>query len=150
PGFGPLKRWRAALDSLVMLAFWIALGVRLGAHDSLFAIVLPMLVANFVVLSYVSTNHMLSPLAPGPYTLKCSLSIRVPAMVDAAPLWFSNQIDPPLSPSMPSCHYPRVREVLRRHFGEGYLAPPHWRALWALLETGRVYDGPDALLDPFT
>lgn len=150
PGFGGLRRARAALDSAVMLAFWAALGAYLGPRCALFVIVLPMLVANFVVLSYISTNHMVSPLAAEPNTMVTTLGVSTPAAVDGLHLWFSHHVEHHLFPSMASHHYPKVREVLRRRFGEAYVTPPHWRALYVLLRTGRVYDGSDALIDPFT
>jgi len=51
---------------------------------------------------------------------------------------------------MCSRYYPPVRQSLRRHLGDRYLAPPHWRALLSIVRTPRVYDGFQALIDPFT
>ena len=149
-GFHALKRGRARLESLVMLCFWIGLGVALGGHDALFVILLPMLFGNFVVMSYISTNHMVSPLSTDPRTLKTTLGVTSPPLVDVAHLWFSHHVEHHLFPSLPSDRYPKVRAVLRRRFGDAYLTPPHWRALLTLVRTGRVYDGPDALIDPQT
>src|SRR5918998_1007791 len=63
PGYGRLNRKRAVVDSVLLAAFWIGISIALGVRGTLLAVVIPMLVANFVVLSYVITNHMLRPLS---------------------------------------------------------------------------------------
>ena len=64
PDFCRLRRRRAALDSAALAGFWILVGVLAGPSGALFVVVIPMLVSNFVVMSYIVTNHMLCPMAP--------------------------------------------------------------------------------------
>ena len=47
-------------------------------------------------------------------------------------------------------YYPLVRESLRRHAGDRYLAPSHWRALLTLYQTPRHYVTYDELMNPLT
>jgi fatty acid desaturase len=149
PGFERLNRRRAATESAVMLAFWVALSLSIGARPTVFVVIVPMLVANFVVLSYVVTNHMVRPLAATTETLQTTMSVSTNRLLDRFHFHFSHHVEHHLFPAMSSCMAPRVRNVLERHFAPQYLAPAHWRALLAVLQTPRIYDGPVMLVDPY-
>ena len=59
PGFTWL---RAVAETAVVAASWIGLGVAIGPGGALLIIVAPMLLANAIVMAYITTNHMLRPL----------------------------------------------------------------------------------------
>jgi fatty acid desaturase len=149
PGFQGLNRRRAAIDSAIMAAFWIAVCAAVGPRGTVFVVVLPMLVANFVVLSYIVTNHMVRPLVTTTETLQTTMSVTTAGPLDRLHFHFSHHVEHHLFPAMSSCMAPRVRTVLQKHFRTQYLAPAHWRALLAVLQTPRVYDGPTTLVDPY-
>src|SRR5262249_7707007 len=54
-----LRRRRAIVESVLLWCFWIALGFVLGARGAFFAIFVPWLILNFIVMSYIATNHFL-------------------------------------------------------------------------------------------
>ena len=150
PDFCRLRRRRAVLDSAALAGFWILVGVLAGPSGALFAVVIPMLVSNFVVMSYIVTNHMLCPMAPSRDTVRTTMGVTVHKILDVLHFHFSHHLEHHLFPAMCSRYYPLVRQSLRRHLGDCYLAPPHWRALLDVARTPRVYDGAQALVDPFT
>jgi fatty acid desaturase len=139
PPFRRLNRRRAALDSLAMAAFWIAVAVMAGPRGALFAVVIPMLTVNCVMLSYVVTNHMMRSLADGPDSLATTMSVSTWKALDLLYFNFSHHVEHHLFPSMSPRYYPLVRRSLRRHAGDRYLAPGHWQALRQVYRTPRFY-----------
>ncbi len=150
PDFAPLRRRRAIVDSAGMALVWIGIAMAAGPAGAVYVVLVPMFVANAVVSSYIITTHMLCPLVDRPDTLKTTMSVTTPRIVDLAHFHFSHHVEHHLFPGMCSRFYPLVRRVLVRDFGGRYLAPPYWRALGRLIVTPRIYDGPEELVDPFS
>ncbi|MCG8425379.1 MAG: fatty acid desaturase [Proteobacteria bacterium] len=148
PGFGRLSRRRAAIDSLLWASFWLLLGTSLGPYRALLCVIIPMLVANAIIMSYISTNHMMSPMVEGDDVLDSSMSVTSWRIVDAIHFHFSHHVEHHLFPSMGSDQSPHIRRLLERIAGHRYLAPAHWRALLMLYRTPRVYVEPRVLYDP--
>jgi len=148
PGFERLRRRRASADSLGMMLFWAALGALSGPRGALLAVIAPMLVANAVLMSYITTNHMLRPLTDARDTLSTTMSVTTARVLDRIHFNFSHHVEHHLFPAMCSCYYPLVRRSLRRHAGDRFLAPPHWWALYVLFRTPRYYDGARTLVEP--
>ena len=147
-GFAPLKRARAGADSALMAALWIALGAWLGAYRSLITILIPMMTANAVAISYISTNHLLRPQVDRSDVLASSMSVTTYRWLDRLHFNFSHHVEHHLLPSMNTSYAPLAREVLQRLAGARYLAPRHWQTLILLFRTPRVQDGKRALVDP--
>jgi fatty acid desaturase len=148
PPFLGLNRWRAALDSAVMAAFWIGVGVLAGPRGTLLVVVVPMLTVNFVMMSYVVTNHMLRPLADRTDSLGTTMSVTTVRALDLLFLNFSHHVEHHLFPSMSPRYYPLVRRSLYRHAVDRYLAPSHWRVLRLVFRTPRFYADPQTLVRP--
>lgn len=148
PGFDRLRRRRACLDSAVMLSIWVAVFAIVGAVRGVFIVLIPMVVANFAIMSYIGTNHLLRPLAEGAGPLETSMSITSPKWCDLLFFHFSHHIEHHLFPAMATCFAPLVRRALIEQYGARYLAPPHFRALRLLFVTPRLYEG-DRLVDPW-
>jgi fatty acid desaturase len=146
----PLPAAAALLLSVVVggLLFWVGLGLTIGVWPSLLAIVVPMLVANTSVMSYVATNHLLQPLVDDDDQLAASMSVTTHPWLDLIHFNFSHHVEHHLFPAMSSKYFPLVRAKLRRHAGDRYLAPPHWRALRMVFGTPRFHDPRDVLVDP--
>lgn len=146
--FRGFKRWRAVLEWALMAGFWVALAAWAGPPGALLGVAIPMVTANFVIMSYVTTNHLMRPLSEDYDSLRTTLSVRTLWVFDLLHLHFSHHIEHHLFPSLCHRYYPQVRASLKRHAPDLYLDPPHWRALWVLFTTPRVYDGPDHLINP--
>jgi len=65
--FARMNRRRAIVDSAVCAAAWAAVAVLAGPVGSLYVMVVPMIVANATVMSYIATNHFMRP-RPRPTT----------------------------------------------------------------------------------
>jgi fatty acid desaturase len=144
-------RWARALgETGVVAAFWVGLALAIGPRGAFLVIVLPMLLANAIVMAYITTNHMLRPLTDKPECLATTMSVTTLGAIDAMHLHFSHHVEHHLFPAMSHRYYPLVRKSLRRHAGEQYLAPAHWRALFTLYRTPRHYVTYDELINPLT
>jgi fatty acid desaturase len=144
-------RWARALGETAMVAaFWVGLGLSVGPRGALLVIVIPMLLANAIVMAYITTNHMLRPLTDVPDCLATTMSVTTLRAIDAIHLHFSHHVEHHLFPAMSPRYYPLVRRSLERHAGGRYLAPSHWRALSTLYQTPRHYATYDELINPLT
>jgi len=128
-GFESLDRPRAIAETVAMALLWVGLGWWIGPWASLVAIVIPMLVANTSVMSYVVTNHLLLPLVEDDDQLATTMSVTTHRWLDLLHFNFSHHAEHHMFPAMSSKYFPLVRAELRRHAGDRYLAPPHWKAL---------------------
>lgn len=150
PDFAELDRRRAILETGTMCLVWLALVAWFGSLGALLAILLPMAVANFCVMSYIVTNHHLRPLGDGHNPLDDSMSVRSHPLLDRLFFHFSHHVEHHLFPNMSPYHAPGVRAVLEEIAGQRYLAPPHWWALWQVYQTPRIYDDDGNLVNVFT
>jgi fatty acid desaturase len=149
-GFGSLNRSRAALESFGMLLFWVLLILFLDTANSFLLILIPMMTANAVVMSYIITNHWLRPLSPINNPVENTMSVTTSKFFDFLFFHFSHHVEHHLFPSMSSSYLPLVRKSLKKIVGEKYLSPPHWKAIVIVFTTPRVYKGDNKLIDPLT
>lgn len=137
----------ALLESGMMAGFWCALGIGTGWVPFVFAFVLPLLVANAIVMGFILTNHSLSPHTTINDPLVNSLSVTAPRWVEWLTMGFGFHVEHHLFPWMSSRHAPALRELIRARWPERYQSMPLWRALLALHRTGRVYTTSTTLAD---
>jgi fatty acid desaturase len=150
PDFRGLRRRRVLIDTVLLAVFWLSVAVLTGPRGALLIVLIPMLVTNFIVMSYIVTTHMLSPMVTSRDTLRTSMGVTTSRVLDLLHFHFSHHLEHHLFPAMCSWYYPRVRRSLRRHLGDRYLAPSHREALRRVFLTPRLYDRLDTLVDPFT
>lgn len=141
------QRAIALSESGVALVFWAVLGFVVGWPAFLFAFVLPLLVANAVVMGFILTNHSLSPLSDVNDPLVNSLSVTAPRWVEWLTMGFGFHVEHHLFPWMSSRHGPLVRALLLARWPERYQSMPIGSALLALHRTGRVYKNATTLAD---
>ncbi len=150
--YAPAFPWRRRLLVLGQFAVpviaWVGLLLLVGPHHFTYLYLIPLLVANFGVMSYIASNHQLNPLTPVNDPLANSLTVRVPRWVDVLHLNFSHHVEHHIFPSMSPRYAPRVREVARRLWPDRYQEMPHWRALLTIWRTPRLYAGGTLLADP--
>jgi fatty acid desaturase len=140
----------AVLETALGIAVWTALGLAIGGHAFLFAFVLPLVVGNIIVTSYILTNHSLSPLTEVNDPLVNSLSVTLFRPIEILHLNFGYHVEHHLFPSMSSRYAPEVRDALRAEWPERYQSMNLFRALGRLITTPRVYEHATGLIDPPT
>jgi len=138
----------AVAETLLGVALWAAVAVATGGLVFLFAFVLPLLVANAIVMGFILTNHSLSPLTGINDPLLNSLSVTTPRLIEWLTLGFGYHVEHHLFPAMSARHAPEVRAVLRAHYPGKYQSMPLLRATSALHRSARVYKDATTLVDP--
>ncbi|HEY9576397.1 MAG TPA: acyl-CoA desaturase [Pseudobacillus sp.] len=146
--FNPEKRLSVWFQLLFPWATWIGLLVLIGPLKWTFAFLIPLLIANFIVMAYIATNHRLNPLVPVNDPLANSLTVTVPKWVDVLHFNFSYHTEHHLFPGMSSKYYPLVKAELKKRWPERYHEMPMTQALAALYKTPRLYSNQVELVDP--
>ena len=137
-------------ESLALLTFWVGVLLLVGPYHFLFIYVLPVLVANAIIMSYIATNHFLNPLTAINDPFVNSLSVTGPRWLEYLHMNFGYHVEHHLFPTMSARHAPAVRDVLQRLYGERYLSMPHRHALRLLYTRPKLHDTHDTLVDPRT
>ncbi|MFC7061432.1 fatty acid desaturase family protein [Halobacillus seohaensis] len=146
--FKPKQQPKVWIQMALPWASWIGLLFLIGWEKWLFAFFIPLLVANLVVMGYISTNHRLNPLVPVNDPLANSLTVTVPKWVDYIHFNFSHHTEHHLFPGMSSKHYPLVKYYIKQLWPEKYHEMAMSKALIALWKTPRVYFDNRELIDP--
>src|SRR5262245_42718615 len=148
--YARVSRCTVYAESAAMLAFWGGVLALVGPRSFLFVYVVPLMVANAMVMSYIATNHFLNPLTETNDPLANTLSVTGPRCLERLHLQFGYHVEHHLFPTVSGRHAPAVRDVIRRLYGHRYLTMPHARALRLLYTRPKIHDGCDALIDPRT
>jgi fatty acid desaturase len=141
---------RAIIETLAGVSVWTAVAFLVGPLAFVFVYVLPLVVANTIVMSFIMTNHNLSPLSPVNDPLVNSLSVTLPRVLEWLTLDFGFHAEHHLFPTMSTRHGRVVREALQARFPERYQSLPLHTAIRRLHHTSRVYRDNVTLIDPHT
>jgi fatty acid desaturase len=142
-------RW-AILETALGISVWASLAFAIGFVSFVFAFLLPLFVANAIVMGFILTNHSLNPLTPKNDPLLNSLSVTLPRFAEWLTLRFGYHVEHHIFPAMSSRHAPLVRNLLSARWPERYQSMPLKSALLRLHRTARVYKNDDTLVDPRT
>ncbi len=145
-----LRSWVAIAEALLGVAVWGVVAWAIGPGAFVFAYVLPLLVANAIVMAFIVTNHSLSPRVSIDDPLITGLSVTLPRVLCWLTLGFGYHVEHHLFPAMSARHAPAVRDALVAHWPERYQSMPLAEALSQLHRTARVYADATTLIDPTT
>lgn len=146
----PQLHRRAIVESLLGVAFWVGVAVLVGPLAFVFVYLLPLIVANTIVMAFIMTNHNLSPLTNVNDPLVNSLSVTLPKPLEVLTLGFGFHTEHHLFPTASTRSGPVIRDAIRANFGERYQSLPLVTALGMLYRSARVYQDDVTLVDPPT
>lgn len=136
------------LEMLIPWAVWFGLLFYVGFNNWIFMYLIPLLIGNFIVMAYISTNHRLNPLVPINDPLANSLSVTVPKFIDVLNFNFSYHVEHHMFPGINPKHYPLIKAKILEHWPERYLHMSLVKALVTLWKTPRIYYKETEFLDP--
>lgn len=145
--FKGFKRNQAIAGMLSLLAFWIALGVAMGPEAALYGLVIPHLIGNAVIQSYILTNHFLRPQTAINDPVDNSMSLKSLPLFDRLHFNFSHHVEHHLFPKLPMNNAPRLRQWFLDNMPERYVYPTHSTAIKYLYKTPKVYSDALTLID---
>lgn len=146
----PAEHRRAIAETLMGAAVWAGVAWLVGPLGFVFAYALPLLVANAIVMSFILTNHSISPHTDVNDPLVNSLSVTGPRWFEWLTLGFGYHVEHHLFPAMSTRHAAPLRAILRARWPQTYQSLPLLRALRALHRSARVYETRTTLVDPKT
>jgi fatty acid desaturase len=112
--------------------------------------VLPFLIQNYMLMSYISTNHNISPLTNVNDPLANSLSVKVHPVLEFLNINFGYHVEHHLFPTVSAAHAKTIHKELLRQFPNDYKIMPKWQAMKLLYRTSRVYKNAHTLIHPHT
>jgi fatty acid desaturase len=146
----PRAHVAAIAETAAGVAIWATVALLVGFLPFLFVYVLPLVIANIIVMSFILTNHSLSPRVDINDPLVSGLSVTAPRWFERLTLNFGYHVEHHLFPAMSSRHAPRVRDLLQQQWPERYQSMGLGSALSRLHNTARLYKDAITLVDPFT
>ncbi len=150
-GFLTARQRRIAIaETFLGGAFWLGVSFLVGFVPFLFIYVLPLVVANMVVMGFILTNHNLNPRVTVNDPLATGLSVTAPRIVEWITLRFGFHVEHHVFPAMSSRYAHLVREQLIARWPERYHTMSLVAALGRLHATARVYKDDTTLIDPKT
>ena len=111
--FANLNRRRAKLDTLASVAFWVAVA-SIAGWRSLYVIVIPLIVGNATVMSYIATNHFMRPQTETNDPLENSMSVTTTPLIDRLHFNFSHHVEHHLFPRVCHVHYPALSKIVQQ------------------------------------
>ena len=132
-------------------AVWVLLALLafvLGPIAFVLAFVVPLLVGNTIIMSFILTNHNLSPHTKVNDPLINSLSVSGPRFIEWLTLGFGFHVEHHLFPAVSGRYGRELAGAVRREWPERYQSLPYFRALLLLHRSPRVYETDTVLVDP--
>lgn len=153
-GFFPTRRERYAARLYFVAVPLVALSttyVFLGPLACLWVVVLPLVISNVMMMSYVATNHLVSPLTEDVNDpLLNSLTVRSPRWLEWLHLHNNFHVEHHVVPNVNPRHARRVAEVLAQQWPDRYQALNHLVALRHVYRSPRFYSDHAELMNPRT
>jgi fatty acid desaturase len=148
-GFLSRAQHRLALfEAGLSWAVWIAFAIVVGPSAFVLAFGLPLLVGNAIIMSFILTNHSLSPHTAVNDPLANSLSLTLPRFFDWLTLGFGLHVEHHLFPALSGRHARELSAEVRRLWPDRYQCMPYFKALRLLHHSPRVYRTSTLLFDP--
>jgi fatty acid desaturase len=144
----PRLHRRALMESALGWLFWGTVAFVVGFVPFIFVYLLPLVVANSIVMTFIMTNHNLSPLTPVNDPLVNSLSVTLPRVLEFVTLDFGYHTEHHLFPTASTRHGRKIRDVICSRYPERYQTLPLGTAMRELYNTARVYQDNVTLFDP--
>ena len=148
--FERLNHTRVNYELAAGLALTVGFLAWTGFSNWFFVAVVPFMVQNYLVFSYISTNHNLSPLTKENDPLINSLTVTNHPILEFLHLNFGYHVEHHLFPSMSPAHAKTVHRLLKKNYPETYQVMPKFKALRELYRTARIYKNHTELVHPYT
>ncbi|MFT6633201.1 MAG: fatty acid desaturase [Bacteriovoracaceae bacterium] len=150
------KMWAKMNHQQVTKEFVLIVGLALcyivavGPSNWLWLVAIPFFAQNYTVMSYISTNHNVSPLTKVNDPLVNSLTVTNSPILEFLNLNFGYHTEHHLFPSMPASQAKKVSNKLKEMYPDKYMTMPKSKALRLLYSTPRIYKNRDILIHPET
>jgi fatty acid desaturase len=133
------------------LFLWAVAATLLTPYGLLLLMLLPLAMSNFMMMSYIATNHFLNPITEDfNDPLVNSLTVRSCRLIEFLHLNNNFHIEHHVLPGVNPTHAPRVANLLKQLWGDKYQEMSHWRAIKEVYRTPRFYFKEGVHINPRT
>lgn len=148
--FNGMDHKRVTIELSGQIVIVAGLAYIAGPANWFWLFAIPLAVQNYMLMSYISTNHNLSPLTSVNDPLVNSLSVTNFRIFEWFHLNFGYHVEHHLYPTVNPKHAKAIHYELVRQFPEVYKIMPKWKAMRALYRTARIYKNAHELIHPET
>lgn len=135
------------IGTIILMALYLN---YIGLENLVFLFVIPFMVMNYTVMSYISTNHNISPYTKKNDPLVNSLTVTNHPILEFLNFNFGYHTEHHLFPAMPASKAKIISKKLQEKYPERYKIMPKAKALKLLYSTPRIYKNRDILVCPKT
>ncbi len=128
----------------------LGLMIYAGPSNLLWLFFIPMAIQNYMLMSYIATNHNLSPLTSENDALVNSLTVTNHPILEFLNLNFGYHVEHHLFPTISGKNIKAVHHALVKHYPEQFKCMPKKQAIRALYSTPRIYKTATELIHPET
>ena len=139
---------RVTIEFTCQIALALAYVNLVGPSNWIYLVIIPFMVQNYTVMSYISTNHNISPYTRVNDPLVNSLSVSNNPVLEFLHLNFGYHTEHHLFPNMPMSKAKTVSKKLQELYPDRYMIMPKRKALKLLYSTPRIYKNRETLVHP--
>jgi fatty acid desaturase len=150
PEFKPQEKPALYFQAILPPLVWLVVLFLVGPLNFIFIYFIPWLIANFIAMSFISTNHLLNPITETNDPLMNSLTVRNPGWLEWLTLGFGFHIEHHVFPILSPKYAAQVARKIKELWPERYNELPHYKALYYLWKTPRLYRDHRNLIEPTT
>jgi fatty acid desaturase len=148
--FDSLNQKRVTLEFSAQVLICLVLLAYAGPANWLYVLLIPLVIQNYMLMSYIATNHNLSPLTSENDPLINSLTVTNNPVLEFLNLNFGYHVEHHIFPTVSGAHAKAIHRELIKQFPDDYIALPKWKAVKALYSTSRIYKNANTLIHPKT
>ncbi|MEP6512481.1 MAG: fatty acid desaturase [Parafilimonas sp.] len=134
---------------ILVYALWILFSALAMPFGFLYLFLIPLLISNFVVMSYISTNHFLNPLTSEVNdSLVNSLTVKTYKIFNVLHMNFSYHVEHHVFPYVNPKYAPLISRALKEKFPNEYNEMSQAKAIKLLYQRPKFYHDEVTLINP--
>lgn len=135
------------VTQMILFAVYLTL---IGPENWLLLFVVPFMIQNYTMMSYISTNHNISPYTKINDPLVNSLTVTNNWFSELIHMNFGYHTEHHLFPAMPMSKAKAVHKKLKEKYPDRFQVMPKGKALKILYSTSRIYKNRETLIHPIS
>ncbi len=148
--YDSMNHRRVTVEFAAQIMIVLSLMAYAGPGNWLWMFLVPFAIQNYLVMSYISTNHNLSPLTSENDPLANSLSVTNHPVLEYLNLNFGLHVEHHIFPTVNGKNIKAVHYELLKQFPDTYQIMSKRKAIKALYSTPRIYKNSHELIHPET
>jgi fatty acid desaturase len=148
--FEKLNHKRVSFEFGGQILIWGTMLYLLGPENLFWTWVIPLFAQNYFAMSYIATNHNLSPLTRVNDPLVNSLTVTNHPVLEWIHLNFGYHVEHHIFPTISGVHSKKIHKILKAEFPNDFQYMYKAKAISLLYKTARVYKNTKILMNPET